>query len=105
MTPIHQIRTLIPLAVGSSAVVSTILIHALALSATVNLVRRERRLGRAGASFYRCGDRRAGDVIRARGAPDRDRRVGGVVRTLWRILRARNSVLPLSGQLHDLGLR
>jgi len=52
MTPIHQIRTLIPLAVGSSAVVSTILIHALALSATVNLVRRERRLGRAGASFW-----------------------------------------------------
>jgi len=52
MTPIHQIPTLIPLAVGSSAVVSTILIHALALSATVNLVRRERRLGRAGASFW-----------------------------------------------------
>ena len=52
MTPIHPIRTLIPLAVGSSAVVSTILIHALALSATVNLVRRERRLGRAGASFW-----------------------------------------------------
>src|SRR2546427_8407083 len=34
----------------------------------------------------RCGDRRQGDVIRARGAPDRDRLEGGVVGRLWRIL-------------------
>jgi Ion channel len=52
MTPLHQIPILIPLVVGSSAVVSTILIHALAVSGTVNLVRRERRLGRAGTSFW-----------------------------------------------------
>ncbi len=43
---------LIPLAVGASAVVATILIHALALSATVNVVRHERRRGRAGTNFW-----------------------------------------------------
>ena len=48
----HQIAILIPLAVGVSAIVSTILIHALALAATVNFVRREESLGRAGASFW-----------------------------------------------------
>jgi hypothetical protein len=51
MTQIHRLPILLPLAVASSAVVSTILIHALTLSATVNVVRHERRLGRAGTSF------------------------------------------------------
>jgi len=40
------------LAVGTSAVVCTILIHALAVMATVNVVRHERRLGRTGSSFW-----------------------------------------------------
>jgi hypothetical protein len=40
------------LAVGAATVVCTIVIHALPLSATVNFVRRERRLGRAGRSFW-----------------------------------------------------
>ena len=52
MTQIHQIATLIPLAVGASAVVCTIFIHALTVSATVNFVRHERRRGRAGASVW-----------------------------------------------------
>jgi hypothetical protein len=52
MMPTHRIAILTPLAVGVSAIVCTIIIHALALSATVNVVRRERRLGRAGASFW-----------------------------------------------------
>ena len=52
MTQIHQIAILIPLAVGASAVVCTIFIHALTVSATVNLVRHERRRGRAGASVW-----------------------------------------------------
>jgi hypothetical protein len=52
MMPTHRIAILTPLAVGVSAVVCTIIVHALALSATVNVVRRERRLGRAGTSFW-----------------------------------------------------
>ena len=43
---------LIPLAVGMVAVACTIMIHALALGAIVGFVRHERRLGRAGASFW-----------------------------------------------------
>jgi len=47
-----QIPILTPLAVGAIAVVCTIFIHALAAGAAVNFVRREKRLGRAGASFW-----------------------------------------------------
>ena len=48
----HRIATLSPLAVGASAVVCTIIIHALAVNATVHVVRRERRLGHVGAGFW-----------------------------------------------------
>ena len=46
----HQFATLFPLVVGSGAVACTIFIHALAVAATVNFVRHERKLGNAGAS-------------------------------------------------------
>jgi hypothetical protein len=52
MTQIPRIPILLPLAVSSGVTVCTVFIHALPLSATVNFVRRERRLGRAGASFW-----------------------------------------------------
>jgi hypothetical protein len=42
----------IPLAVGACALAATIFIHALAVAATVNLVRREVRVGRAGVGFW-----------------------------------------------------
>jgi hypothetical protein len=45
-----RIAILLPLAVGASAVVCTIFLHALAVSATVHFVRHERTRGRAGAS-------------------------------------------------------
>ena len=48
----HGVALLIPLTVASSAVLCTIIIHALVLSAAVNFVRRERRLARAGVSFW-----------------------------------------------------
>jgi len=48
----HRIATLLPLAVGASAVVCTIFLHALTVSATVNFVRHERRRGRADASVW-----------------------------------------------------
>jgi hypothetical protein len=48
-TPAHRI--LIPLAVATGAFACTIILHALAVSATVDFIRRERRLGHAGASF------------------------------------------------------
>lgn len=45
----HQFAILFPLVVGAGAVVCTIFVHALAMVATVNLFRRERNRGRAGA--------------------------------------------------------
>jgi hypothetical protein len=44
-----QFAILYPLVVGVGAVACTIFVHALALAATINFVRHERRLGRAGA--------------------------------------------------------
>jgi len=52
MTHTERIAILIPLAAGAGAVICTILIHGLALNATLNFIRRERRLGRAGKSFW-----------------------------------------------------
>src|SRR6516162_2742220 len=49
MTQNHQFAILYPLVVGVGAVACTIFVHALALAATINFVRHERRLGRAGA--------------------------------------------------------
>jgi hypothetical protein len=49
MTQNHQFAILYPLVVSLGAVACTIFVHALALAATVNFVRHERRLGRAGA--------------------------------------------------------
>ena len=51
-TQAHGIGLLIPLTVGAIAVFWTIIIHALVLSAAVNFVRRERRLARAGVTFW-----------------------------------------------------
>ena len=45
----HQFAILPPLIVGAGAVACTIFIHALALAATINLVRYERKRGRAGS--------------------------------------------------------
>jgi hypothetical protein len=50
--PADRIAILVPLAVGATAVTSTIMIHALAVGATVHVVRRERRLGHAGGRFW-----------------------------------------------------
>jgi len=52
MTQIHRVAILIPLVVSTSAVVSTIFVHALAVGATVKFVRHEIRRGRAGTSFW-----------------------------------------------------
>lgn len=52
MTQVHRVAILIPLAVGAGAVACTIIVRALALVATVNLIRHERKLGRAGAGFW-----------------------------------------------------
>ena len=52
MTQIHKVAILIPLMVGVSAVVCTILIHALAVGATINFVRYERTTGRAGTGVW-----------------------------------------------------
>ncbi len=52
MMQIHRIAILAPLAVGLVAVICTIMIHALPLSATVDFMRRERKLGRAGTNFW-----------------------------------------------------
>jgi hypothetical protein len=51
MMDIHPILLFIPLAVGSAAVICTILIHALPLSTTVSFIRREKKLGHLGINF------------------------------------------------------
>ncbi|HWW98761.1 MAG TPA: ion channel [Edaphobacter sp.] len=51
MMQTHRVAILVPLAVGASAVVCTLMIHGLALVANVHFVRHERRLGRAGAGL------------------------------------------------------
>jgi hypothetical protein len=53
MTQIHHMPILVPLTVGVVAIICTILIHVLPLRATVDLVRRERRLGRVGVHPWR----------------------------------------------------
>jgi hypothetical protein len=52
MTQVLRIPMLIPLAVGAVVILCTIFIHALPVSATVDFLRRARRLGRAGKSFW-----------------------------------------------------
>jgi hypothetical protein len=52
MTQIHRIPMMIPLAVGIMTFAGTIFVHVLPLGATVTIVRREKRLGQAGASFW-----------------------------------------------------
>jgi hypothetical protein len=52
MTQFPRIAILLPLAIGVGAIVSTIFIHALPLSAGVNFLRHERRHGRVGTSFW-----------------------------------------------------
>ena len=52
MTQTERIAILLPLAVGAGAVTGTIFVHGVVLNATLNFVRRERRLGLAGVSFW-----------------------------------------------------
>ena len=52
MTQLQQIPTLIPLSVGAVTFACTIFVHVLPFGATVTIVRREKRLGLAGASFW-----------------------------------------------------
>jgi hypothetical protein len=51
MMQVQQIAIAKPLLVGAGATLCTIFIHSLALGATVNLFRRETRLGRAGMRY------------------------------------------------------
>jgi len=52
MTQVPRIPVLLPLAVGAVVILCTIFIHALSVAASLNLLRRERRLGRTGRSFW-----------------------------------------------------
>ncbi|MFZ3329144.1 MAG: ion channel, partial [Candidatus Acidiferrales bacterium] len=52
MIPGLRFALLKPLAVGAIPVVFTIFTHALAVMATLSFVRREKRLGREGKSFW-----------------------------------------------------
>ena len=52
MTQALRIPILLPLAVGAVVILCTIFIHALSVSVSLNLLRRERRLGRTGRSFW-----------------------------------------------------
>jgi hypothetical protein len=96
MTQIHQIATLFPLAVGTGAVLFTIFIHALALGATVNFVRYERRLGRAGAGAWI-------DLTIVTLVISFAFMAHLIGIALWAVLFVICGELPLSSQLHDPG--
>jgi hypothetical protein len=52
MMQTQRVAILMPLAVGGIVAACTIFIHALAVGATVNFVRREKRLGREGLGLW-----------------------------------------------------
>lgn len=52
MTQNHQTAILLPIIIGSLTLLCTILVHALALGASLHLFRRERKLGLAGSGFW-----------------------------------------------------
>ncbi len=52
MTQSIRIPILLPLAVGAVVILCTFFIHALSVSVSLNMLRRERRLGRTGRSFW-----------------------------------------------------
>jgi hypothetical protein len=52
MPQAHRAALLIPLVVGTSAIILTIFVHAIAVGSTVTFVRRETRLGHASRGFW-----------------------------------------------------
>jgi hypothetical protein len=50
MIQVHRIAVLVPLSVGVVVSLCAVMIHLLPLRATINLIRRERRLGRIGTN-------------------------------------------------------
>jgi hypothetical protein len=52
MTQLPRIPILVPLAVGAVVILCTFFIHAMSVSVSLNLLRRERRMGRTGRSFW-----------------------------------------------------
>jgi hypothetical protein len=52
MTQTPHVAIVVPLSVGIVAILCTTLIHALPLTATVNFVRHEKRIGRAGTGLW-----------------------------------------------------
>jgi hypothetical protein len=48
----HPIPILLPLVVGTGAILCTILIHAMPVGVTIWFVRRERKIGHAGRNFW-----------------------------------------------------
>jgi hypothetical protein len=105
MMPTQRIAIVVPMAVGLIAVICTIMIHALPLGATVNFVRRERRLGRAGTGFWIDIGIVARAILYALAAHLLEIVVGGCVSNPRRIPRFWNRLLPLGRQLHVLRLR
>jgi hypothetical protein len=52
MTQIDRIPMLIPLVVGIITFICTFFVHVLPLDATINIVRREKRIGLSGVTFW-----------------------------------------------------
>jgi Ion channel len=48
----HRVAILVPLAIGATVFLSTILVHALAVRVAVTFIRHKRRVGRVGTSFW-----------------------------------------------------
>ena len=63
-----EIDIFLPLVIGTGVILCTVVIHALAVITVVHVLRHERRLGRAGAGFWRDVIIVAGTVMLALGA-------------------------------------
>jgi len=105
MPPTHEsVVILLPVVVAVAVTFGTILIHSLALIVIVRLVRREERLGRAGASFWKDVAIVAGVALVALAAHLVEIAVWALVfSSCGRILRARWGGLSLGNELHDAG--
>jgi len=70
MTQTQGIMLVLPLAVGLAAIIGTILIQGMALSALIDFVRKEKRLGHAGTNGGRMFGSLLDNVTDARRALD-----------------------------------
>ncbi len=101
----HRISVLAPLGLSLVALVCTIIIYLVPLRATVSLIRRERRRGNVGTPWTDLGIFARVVFYASLTHLLEIAFWAAIVHDLRRILRLRNRLLSLSGELHVTWLR